>query len=247
MKKLVESKALGIPMLPDIAKELDDLIARLPKTKEYAYRRKTFTGGLQSQARPSLLKSEEPPQKNARWDISIISNSALDHDNEVIMPRGVALETFRKRMIVPWAHKYDQPNPCFCRWIIFDKHTESILAKTIYRDRPDNTTGYWLADDLWDAKEHLKAKSIGVQPTKVRDATKEELKARPELKDCELVISECVCFEYSVVMLGANETANILSSSQDLKERQMSIIDRLSIDPEKIARKVLEKTAVKRK
>jgi hypothetical protein len=69
-----------------------------------------------------------------RADISvIITDDTLDHENEVILPKGLDVEVFRKNPVVVFPHNYQEPPVGRCEWL---KHAgEQIKAKTKYAER----------------------------------------------------------------------------------------------------------------
>lgn len=241
-KKLIEG-VFGIPMKEEVARAVEALMKTLPK--ECRKYRKTV-------ALPHVeLVSGE------RADISTISTDSLDRDGEVVFPSGIDTKHFMKNPAVYFAHRTDELPVGRAQWIKLVG--QDLKSKTVYANRPKEWEGSWFPDAVWAMvqQEILKGKSIGFLATKIRSPTSEEIGNRPEWKNCNAIIENCLLLEYSVAPLPANQDALVDAVAKgicdksflprfgiDLEkvkaQKKERIVKGYQIDPERIARKVIQ-------
>jgi len=224
LKKLLAKKygdcesSLGVPMQSKLAKEIEDIIKTLPQECREA--------GLK---RVSFIPKKLSVDSETRSDISIITNDAIDRDNEVVIAKGIDWRQFRKTgMPVMFAHDYNALPVGRAEWVAREKTEtrDGFKAKTIYAKRPDGWQGAWLPDAIFSMIEQkmLSGKSIGFIPTEYSSPKPEEIKARPELVDVSHVIRKSIAIEYSVAPIQSNPEALIVgtkSFSSDLTDEAM--------------------------
>lgn len=244
----------GFPLTDAVAKAIDALLKTLPKECR-EYRRKA-----QLPDAVELVSGE-------RADISMVSCETLDRDNEVILSKGIQLDLFRRNPIVTFAHKYDELPVGSCQWI---KCVQGgVKAKSKYADRPDGWQGDWMADAVWSLTQQgiLRGKSIGFIPTEISAPRSDEIKARPEWKNASAIVRSGVLLEYAVAPIPVNQDALVEAVAKgmadektlkrlglDLPARKampvkkqvdtlavfLKALNRIKIDPEAIAREVIE-------
>ena len=188
----------GVPMPDAIAKEIEQAAKELPSGEEYEYKRAHYVA----------KQSNELPD-GERADISIISTASVDRDREVVLPKGIELTQFKRNPIVTWAHKYDQLPVGKASWIKYDKALDSLKAKTLYEQRPEEWKGEWFVDAVFAMVKSgtLRGKSIGFLPTKGHAPTQAEIKANDELSNVQWIFEKGILLEYAVAPVQSNPMA----------------------------------------
>lgn len=187
MTKYVTCASTGTRMSEDLAREVDEMTRGLPQG--CGYRTKAVE--------PDAILFEP----SERAEVSIISSDCVDRSNEVVIPQGVDLTSYRKNSVVLWSHDWDRPVGT-CEWVKIHKNT--LRAKTIY---PEDASH--LSQEVWKmlrcTPPVLKAKSIGFLPrTPARAATPEELVSHPEWREAS-IFDDTLLLEYSCVSVGCNQ------------------------------------------
>ena len=190
---------LGFPLAEACAKYLEHVLKDQPKDSEFEYRKSIIT------------KAPESFVEGERADVSVLSNMEIDRDYEVVIPKGINLEQYRKNPTVLFGHNYCMAPIGKAAWIkAMGSGMDSILkAKTIYAAPPPNHIGNWWIDEIYHLIKtgFLPGKSIGFLPRKMHSPTPDEIKKRPALAECFRIIDEAIMFEYSVVGIPANQNA----------------------------------------
>jgi HK97 family phage prohead protease len=196
--KLVECKSVPCHLPEEVAREVDEVVATLPKDKAFGFRRKSLGGEV----------TDTDPTE--RTDISYVSTPAVDRDREIVLPSGIDLSQYEKNRIVLYQHRQDDPVGK-CLWIKPDNR--GVIAKTFYPPRPDKYEGDWLSEKVWGlvASGVLKGKSVGMLPTEVSDPTPDQRE-----KGCEVVISKALLLEYSVVAIPSCPDSLVTAISKGL-------------------------------
>lgn len=203
----------GYRMPESLARRIEDA-AKSAGVKADDYRRRA--------AMPSDFRLED----GSRSDVSTVTTDAIDHDREMVMPAGIDLSVFRANPVVPFAHKYDELPVGKCAWI--KSAGNGLIACTRYAQRPQGWEGGWLPDAIMSMMQDdmCKGKSIGFIPTSMRDPTRDEISARPELANCRGVIDRSTLLEYSVAPVPANPEALSMAVSKCFgDDRLKSIIE----------------------
>ena len=137
--------------------------------------------------------------------VAKINTAAIDRFKTLIPARGGDLRAFTKNPIVLWEHGLD-PNRTTVPigknlWIKVDKAREIITAKTRFASDE-------FSEDLWQLyrEGYLKGFSIRAMPTAgtYGPPTPAEIKARPELVNCQCVYRSWTLVEYSAVAIPGN-------------------------------------------
>lgn len=213
-KKLVESP-LGFKCTEETARHLDEVLKSLPKDKAYSYRKKSLTAEAQFEA-------------GERASIDVITTDSVDKEREVILPDGLDLESFRRNPIVLYQHLENQP---IGKSLWIKPVANGIKSKTLYASRPADFQGDFLPDLVFALVQQqiLKGRSIGFIPLVIDTPTPEQLQARPDWKDADLIISKGEMFEYSVVSVPCNDEALQQAVSKGLKEFSTKALETLGL------------------
>ena len=143
--------------------------------------------------------------------IAIISTSAPDRDNEIVLPQGLRKANYAGRPIL-WQHDRDIPAIGSLMWV--KPGNNQVIAKF----RISNKTEF--ADDIYQliTEGHLSAVSVGFEVFNERPATKEE---QEQFGKVSSVITDWELLETSICNVPANEEAMIISKSLSEKTRKM--------------------------
>lgn len=191
-KKYVTNKRFNITTTPST----DAFLNNLPKSA--TYHRKAKTGEVES------------VDAGSRTEISLITTSALDADNEVVLPDGIATTRFNENPVVLFCHDYQGLPVGTCQWI--KPVAEGLKAKSFYPNRPKDFQDEWFVDTCFALIQAnvLRGKSIGFIETSSHKPTDQEIAARPELEQCSKIIDTCELLEYSVVAVPCNPDAVLI-------------------------------------
>ncbi len=133
---------------------------------------------------------------------AIITSDAIDRYGEVIEPKGIRVDNYLKNPVVLWCH--DSRRPPIAKNLDLKRKSQQIIANTLFDDEE-------FADKVFQlyVKGFLNGWSIGARPIWkfCSGPTPDEIKARPELKDCDWIIRACELIEYSAVSIPANQEA----------------------------------------
>jgi hypothetical protein len=131
-----------------------------------------------------------------------INTDAVDRLRTVIDPLGGDCSHFNKTRSVLWNHGKDPIRgavPIGTGWVKVRRAERDMLGKTVFgRDK--------FSDDLFDQCEALTCRGWSIQAA-VREAsppTKTEIRARPELEDCETIYRKWDLIEYSATPTPGN-------------------------------------------
>jgi hypothetical protein len=148
-----------------------------------------------------------------RADISVVSDGTVDKDKEIVNPKGVIWDSFRKNPVVTFGHNYGIPPIGKSQW-------QKLVgggtwkAKTQYISKPESHPNEkeWFPDTIFHMVKEgmLPGKSIG-GVSKWREATKEEIE-----KGITAVADETVIYEYSVVTVQSNNNAVVEAVSKGI-------------------------------
>lgn len=196
----------GFPMKTEEAQRLDKFLQE--HTKESALQYKYIVKG---DAHDYFIEKD-------RADVSTITDGSIDKDNEVIDPKGVFWETFRKNPVVTFGHVYYTPPIGKSIWQTLTKG--QWKAKTVYAERPDSfpKEKEWEPDTIWSLVKEgfLKGKSIGGMPKRWHEPTKQDISENYELKSVDMIVDELEVFEYAVVTIGSNSNALVEAVNKGL-------------------------------
>jgi hypothetical protein len=191
--KLVECVTTGTNLPENIAAEIDALAKTLPHDCQY-----------QTKAYVADAINVEPHE---RAEVSILTTDNKDKMDEVVIPAGLELESYRKSGVVLWNHDKSKP---IARNVWIKLHTDNtIRAKTMYPEKPSDYQGDWFTDHVWSltVTNLLKAKSIGFLPLEPKTApTNEELQSRPDWTGAG-IYHKALLVEYSACSVAINDDA----------------------------------------
>jgi hypothetical protein len=185
----------GLLMPEAIARRIEELGKSLPA--DFSYRRL---------ARKSDEFRLEPGE---RTDVSLITTDAVDRQGEMVIPAGIDWSGYNR--VVTFAHRYDQL-PVGSNWWMRSRGN-GLVAKTHYPQKPaDWGDTPWLPSAVLHLMQQpvptCTGKSIGFLPMNIREATRAEREARPELAGVP-IIDKAAGIEYAVVPVPANPDAQM--------------------------------------
>jgi phage head maturation protease len=151
-----------------------------------------------------------------RTVVAVISTDSVDRDNEVLVPKGMDAEDFRKNPVVPWSHNTFQPPIGKALWI--KQGRKRITAKVRFA-----TTD--LAEEVWQLFKggFLNAFSVGFIPKEGRRPTPDDIKANPLLAEASFMFTKWILTEFSPVTVPANAEALAIA----VKSKSITISDEL--------------------
>lgn len=162
------------------------------------------------------LKAEEI-DKDKMQVIFNITNTSVDADNEVVLPKGGNLERYQKNPVVLFGHQTMMP-VAKTLWI---KSTPSkILAKAQFTDKTP------LSRDTYNLIQEgiLNAASIGFTFIEGSAPTEKELEKNPQWKNV-FVIRKWELHEWSVISVPSNPEALVQAKSMNLDEETLHIME----------------------
>ncbi|MDR3582588.1 MAG: hypothetical protein P4L67_04915 [Candidatus Pacebacteria bacterium] len=146
--------------------------------------------------------------------VAKIGTRAVDRYKTVIEPRGIDLVAYRTNPVVLFEHGKDPLRGSLPigrnQWVRVEKdNTERLLAKTIFGK--DDFSAQ-LFDMYCDGT--MRGWSVSILPKDASVPTREEIRSRPELANCDLVYRSSELLEYSVTAVPGNPEA---LSQQELR------------------------------
>lgn len=156
-------------------------------------------------------KADLDIKKDERCVIAAISTDAIDRSGEVVLPRGIEKDSYRKNPVVLWAHDYRIPPIGKALWVKTSQNGRQLISKTQF-----NTTE--LGEQIFElySKGHMNAFSIGFIAKEYSAPSVKEIEARPELEGCRLIIRKSSLLEYSAVPVPCNPEALAYEVSKGL-------------------------------
>lgn len=145
--------------------------------------------------------------------IAKINTGSIDRYRTVIEPRGMMLEAYRSNPVVLWEHGKDPHRGTMPIgrnvWIKIDRgENPKIIAKTQFRN-DDYSQALFEAYRDGD----LRGWSVNILPHDHGVPTRDEIRMRPELRDCQTIYRTSELAEYSAVAVPGNaETLTLLAS-----------------------------------
>jgi len=156
-------------------------------------------------------KADLDVKKDERCVIAAISTDAIDRSGEVVVPRGIEKDSYRKNPVVLWAHDYRIPPIGKALWVKNSQNGRQLISKTQF-----NTTE--LGQQIFELylNGHMNAFSIGFIAREYSPPTVKEMELRPELEACRLMIRKSSLLEYSAVPVPCNPEALAYEVSKGL-------------------------------
>jgi len=159
--------------------------------------------------------------------ISYISTGAKDRADEVLDPKGVMLDNYRKNPIVPYAHDYRLFPAGKNIWIKSDK--KGLVAKTVFLKHPfAQEVGKLYTEDVAGTGPAMRGWSVGFIPIEWKDNDTEKSKDKKEPKR---IYTKWELLEYSAVPIPCNPEALTMMvekgfiTSDRLKEDILECVD----------------------
>jgi len=143
--------------------------------------------------------------------VHVITTDAVDRDREVVLPRGLDLERFRRNPVVLAGHAGDRYPIGKSLWVKPGKMGRALVAKTQFARTEDGEATYQLYRD-----GILSAWSIGFIPIESGRPTADELKARPDWRQARSIVRRAELIEYSAVAVPSNPEALTLAVAKGL-------------------------------
>jgi phage head maturation protease len=168
-----------------------------------------------------IVSAKREINENERTITHYINTLSIDTYDSVIIPQGMDDKRFEKNPVVPWAHDTRMPSVARSMWRQIDD--TGILAKTQFYDSQ-------FADEIWGMykRDFLRGWSIGFDWKRgglIWDDDDEymELIEKYDIQGRPIVIiKDWVLFEYSAVVIPANEDAlNADAIAKALREREI--------------------------
>jgi hypothetical protein len=142
--------------------------------------------------------------------VAKINTSEVDRYRTVIEPMGAKLDGYRRNPIVLWEHGLDPQRGTMPvgrnEWI--KQSQRGMVAKTQFKDDDYSRELFKCYQEGW-----LRGWSVRMVNPSYSAPTRDEIRSRPELKDCDLVFRTWELGEYSATCLpGNDDTLTILTS-----------------------------------
>jgi HK97 family phage prohead protease len=148
--------------------------------------------------------------------IAIISTDAIDRDNEVLVPKGMDADNFRKNPLVLWSHNAGLPPIAKALWLKQGRKRITAKIKFAMTER---------AEEVWQLFKggFLNAFSVGFKPNEGHRPTPDDIKKNPDLAEARFIFTVWELLEFSVVGVPANAEALALA----VKNKSITISDDL--------------------
>lgn len=140
-----------------------------------------------------------------------ITTSALDRDNEVLLPMGMRRGNFDNNPVVFWNHDYDTP---IGKAVKLNQDNNSWSATAELVPRPKSHRGEWFPDTVHQWMKHGAANgvSVGFIPIETRRPSSRDKEKFGD--DVEMVHSKWDLLEFSVTPIPCNQEALINTVSK---------------------------------
>lgn len=148
-----------------------------------------------------------------------INDFSLDRYASVIDARGADLKGFLRSPVVLWEHGKDTVNrgplPVGKNlWIRVDRGTNpKIIARTQFKKDDFSMMLY----DAYSNRD-MSSWSVSLLPLEFGAPTKEEVRSRPELSNCDVVYRTWELLEYSACAIGGNSTCITMDEARSISK-----------------------------
>ena len=148
-----------------------------------------------------------------RTIVSTINTDAVDRYGTVVDPQGANFENYRRNPVVLYNH--DGTSLPIGRNVWIKQQKRRIVAKTRFLPMSLNPT----ADTVFECyrQGYLNGWSISFDPTDEGPPTPDEIRARPDLANCQRCYRAWDLLEYSCVTIPANPEAVRAAGERGLK------------------------------
>lgn len=175
--------------------------------------------------------------KKDRTIVAKIGTGDLDRYATVIDPKGIDLRAYTANPVVLWEHGKDVRGSLPVGrnlWIRVDRSGNGrLIAKTQFRDDEFSRNLHECYEGGW-----LRGWSVSILPNEYGAPTPEQIRARPELKNCEIYYNRSELCEYSATAVPGNASAlsddelrslsNVISRGIPVPADVQEAIDRMS-------------------
>lgn len=148
--------------------------------------------------------------------VAVISTDSVDRDGEVLVPKGMDSDDFRKNPVVLWSHNANLPPVGKALWLKQGRKRITAKVKFATTER---------AEEIWQLFKggFLNAFSVGFKPKEGRRPTPEDIKANPNLADAHFIFTKWHLLEFSPVAVPANAEALAVA----VKSKAITLSDEL--------------------
>jgi len=162
-----------------------------------------------------LCKASDVDEEE-RTVVAVISTDSIDRDGEVLNPKGMNADNFRKNPVVLWSHENWTPPIGKALWL--KRKGNQIIAKVKFAATER-------AEEVWQLFKggFLNAFSVGFKPKEGRRPTPDDIKASPALADARFIFTKWELLEFSPVAIPANPDA----LAQAIKSKSVNVSDEL--------------------
>ena len=134
---------------------------------------------------------------------AVVSSASVDRDREIILPKGIKLDEFRKNPVILWAHDYGQLPVARAMWVDVKRGKLEVKIEFPAEGKYEQSDAVYemFKDGL------LSAFSIGFIALDGHNPTPDEIKKKPEWAEARFVYTKTELLEISVVPVPANAEA----------------------------------------
>ncbi len=210
---------MGLKMPETIARTIEQMTRTLPQ--ECHYRRKE----------KSAMAFQFDPGERA--DVSFITTDTVDREGEVFLPHGGDWTQYNR--VVTWCHAYGPVDGWLglpvaaCLWMKAKRTADftGTLAKTRYYAKPaDWGDGPWLPTVITELQRQqppgCTGKSIGCIPLNVREATRDEIRHRPDWEG-RPIFDRWLGLEYAVCPVPMNPSCELEAVAKMLRPKRLGV------------------------
>ncbi len=160
----------------------------------------------------------EQLDQGSRTVLAVISSSAIDRDNEVVLPKAMRKKQYAGNSVVMVNHDYTSLPIGKALWVKADG--DKVLAKYHVTDKTE------LGRDVFALLQDgiLNAHSIGFTSYESSAPTTKEIKANPEWAAVKRVHRDFELLEFSVVGIPANPAALTIAVSKGISKATLDLL-----------------------
>ncbi len=163
----------------------------------------------------SFSGSDKEPTKFS----SVITTSAVDRDQEVVVPSGMNSKDYERNPVLLYAH---DPNKPIGKMLTMRRGESSIDADFVLAPRPESHEGEWLPDTIGSLMRFGALNGVSIQFAPIDGGMRRATKADTEKYGAgvKTVYSKWKLLEVSVVSIPANQDALISAVSKGICTRE---------------------------
>ena len=161
--------------------------------------------------------SDMSVDQGSRTVIATISTSAIDRDNEVVLPKGLVKQQFNGNPVVLYCHDTSTLPIGKCLWI--KSTNDSVIAKyQLGKTDVCNDILSLMQDGI------LRAHSVGFQSLESSPPSQEEIKANPSWADVRMVHRKWNLLEFSLCPIPCNPEALAIAVSKSYHPETLAFL-----------------------